>query len=645
MHAGNPSGVTAGFIDDAILDWVEVDSPSGLGKTVYFTPATTEGNQYWVAYCDGVLQEIRWVKNYNPLNPVYNVFNFVFDPTKDRHSLSLTPISADWNNVNELTLYDDDVNFESDKGNTVEITFNAVIEEIEAYNDLQSFNSWVLTGLTRWENVARYSKTEGRLDIRVITYPTDGLRYIFLYNGKSAVAYGTQTLNTDGTVDEFLATGGTEVGELITLTEVNESGVNGFVRFEYKQDLVDSDSSFMVCRWAKKYELHVGETSNFVFPRTPEKTVTDDGASNAFTGYVPNLAAGIYYYLIRTVSDTNVTSTNEVHMGEIEIATAPEPATDLSVVSEEKDYTTHGDLGQLTNWVINGLDLGVNCQKISGIEYRLNVTFTAIGPIRTLYLFNDDVLVASGWRSGDGNLTFTEQGSSGISGTVDVVFTTELALGSAYVEIDLTTVISFQASTTAGVHYHIHDSVFLDEPVRYDESIATLTGTGVISYTLPELSFESTAQLLTGFRRVAVEVHNADHTSDGHKNQIRINYLDGRLNMAPNIPGNQLVYVTGLSVCYNYTYSDYMEEIAPSRIEIWAENNDVNQEAFLVGTAVFTSNSGSIIGTVFETGWYRFIIYAVSSSNTYSKSKFSVPIYCSDFIPSVPDGVTAKVRA
>ena len=94
----------------------------------------------------------------------------------------------------------------------------------------------------------------------------------------------------------------------------------------------------------------------------------------------------------------------------------------------------YGDLGQLSGWTITGLARGSNCFKSGpGTQYRLNLSFGNVAGVRLLYLFNGNLLVASGYRTGDGVLPFTEQNSSGISGSVSVTYASDLTLGTAYV--------------------------------------------------------------------------------------------------------------------------------------------------------------------------------------------------------------------
>ena len=193
--------------------------------------------------------------------------------------------------------------------------------------------------------------------------------------------------------------------------------------------------------------------------------------------------------------------------------------------------------------------------------------------------------------------------------------------------------------------------MFIDEPVIFDESIAILTGTGVITYELPALDYSASQTRLTGYRRIAVETHNSSHVSDGHRNQLRIGYNNGKLNMTPNEPTFELSSKDGLTVTFNYMINDHLQETVPDKFEIWAEYEDKNQEAFKAGellTPVIGTglSYGSIVATVPSEGWYRFIVYAVSSTFTYSKNTlFSDPVFLTAAIPVEPGNVSARIRA
>lgn len=80
--------------------------------------------------------------------------------------------------------------------------------------------------------------------------------------------------------------------------------------------------------------------------------------------------------------------------------------------------------GQLSNWSLYGLDLGVNTDE----DGKLYVELSDLGGTREVLLYSDSaksLLVAEGTRLGDGTVTLAEVASSGLSGSVRVDYTSD----------------------------------------------------------------------------------------------------------------------------------------------------------------------------------------------------------------------------
>lgn len=91
---------------------------------------------------------------------------------------------------------------------------------------------------------------------------------------------------------------------------------------------------------------------------------------------------------------------------------------------------------QLSNWSLTGISRVSNTRPGDGpTERRLDVELVKSGTTRTVTLSVNGLPVASGYRTGDGTINLTELNASGISGSVDVVWAADIALGDAFVGI------------------------------------------------------------------------------------------------------------------------------------------------------------------------------------------------------------------
>jgi len=96
---------------------------------------------------------------------------------------------------------------------------------------------------------------------------------------------------------------------------------------------------------------------------------------------------------------------------------------------------SYGDTSQLASWSLSGLRRYTTGSQVGNLNTRvkLDLELTNSGSTRTLNIYTaENLLIATGSRSGDGVITLSEQNDSGLSGSVTVTFTTNITLGTAY---------------------------------------------------------------------------------------------------------------------------------------------------------------------------------------------------------------------
>lgn len=89
----------------------------------------------------------------------------------------------------------------------------------------------------------------------------------------------------------------------------------------------------------------------------------------------------------------------------------------------------YDDDDQLTAWTLMGLERFTNSNRVDGIptQARLEIVLATSGGVHTLTLYAGNQAVASGSRTGDGAIAITELNDSGISGSVTLTYTNDLA--------------------------------------------------------------------------------------------------------------------------------------------------------------------------------------------------------------------------
>lgn len=222
---------------------------------------------------EGVIQEFRG--------------NFEADGTK--HTINLIP-QGGW--PDDIDPTPQVLPFFTGRLDRFKLSFAPVLEFF-SYGETSQLSSWTLTGLNRFTNCMSDD-----------TRPTWGKLLVTIAN--AAGVYTVELLMDDGTV---IATGTRTGNGVITLEEVDDSGVSGSVTITYSG--VITSGAYVVCRWPQSYKLHY-RTSSFSggdFPRTAEATVYDDGHSNVFEYRSGSLSTGTYYVVVHQVDDCGNEST------------------------------------------------------------------------------------------------------------------------------------------------------------------------------------------------------------------------------------------------------------------------------------------------------------------------------------------------
>jgi hypothetical protein len=308
MMAGDPSSVPAGDNEDMFLTFTVDDDSTSLGARIQLAMATGYGDQYVAIISDAEVRQILWMAEGEPWEGWIG-----YNPARSLHAVSAHPL-GDWNTLTDLDITYESRLFFSDKGVSVVLEWDAVIESLTAYDDDNQLSGWSLTGLQRGKNCSAVQNvpTQGRIDIEITT--VGGTHTVTLSNGGVDVAEGSRT--GDGA---------------ITLAEKNSSGVSGSVTIAYANDLALADAAYLGIRWAAGYYVHCA--TSLSFPRTEEAYVYDDGIANRFSATIKDLAAGTYSYVIQAYTDTGVVGTNTSVIGTVAVPGPPDPPGAISYVS------------------------------------------------------------------------------------------------------------------------------------------------------------------------------------------------------------------------------------------------------------------------------------------------------------------------
>lgn len=147
----------------------------------------------------------------------------------------------------------------------------------------------VVAGALRGVNTARVDDlaSRGRLHYTILTVGTT--HFVRWWNDGVLVAEGSRVGNG-----------------AVVCAEIDESGLSVACTLTYTADVLP-DVAWLDVRWPQSYQIHYS-TGALTYPRTPEATLTDDGATS-FQFLTPVLAAGSYNYNVLQVDDDGVLQT------------------------------------------------------------------------------------------------------------------------------------------------------------------------------------------------------------------------------------------------------------------------------------------------------------------------------------------------
>lgn len=298
-----------------LLDYDVEDGGDGLSCTITVLPADGYGDQFWgVVVAERVMEIIYLPEDVTTkIDVVYPELGLDVVP------VDLVPL-GDWPDDYDVDLAYQQRDFVSDKSKLIQVEWDAVIEELEAYGDNGQLSNWSFPAdsVQRFRNCRAVDgqATQGEIDV-VLT---------------DAAGTRTVSLQLD---DRVLASGSRSGDGSVTLTEQNDSGLSGTVDVTYTADLA-LGSAFMRVRWAKVYEIHI-DTAALSFPRTAEYEANDTGLANRLAKQM-ELTAGTYNYLVRAESDTGIDSTNTASQ-QIVVTGRPDAPGEISLQSPPGDWS------------------------------------------------------------------------------------------------------------------------------------------------------------------------------------------------------------------------------------------------------------------------------------------------------------------
>lgn len=97
-----------------------------------------------------------------------------------------------------------------------------------------------------------------------------------------------------------------------------------------------------------------------------------------------------------------------------------------------EDVKAYGDSGQFSSWSISGLQRWGTVRRANGgqnkTEACLDLSMSTAASVHTVSLSLNGYLVAQGARTGNGSVTLSAQNNSGVSGTVALTYSADIAL-------------------------------------------------------------------------------------------------------------------------------------------------------------------------------------------------------------------------
>jgi hypothetical protein len=353
MPIGSPITVPPGDPEDFLVIFDVKDFEDGLGAKCILQAAPDYGEMYYVVVCDGMPQAVVYLKEGIP-----KTSTIIYDAKKSTHAVSIVCL-GEWDTIpaNTNVVIQQDY-FTVDKGLYLRVTFDATIEQ-DSYDDLEQLSSWNLTGLERFLNCLPVSSARTQLDINILLISDGSVRTLTLFVKGQIVATGSIT-GTTGT---------------ITLTEANDSGLNGTVALAYTADLEAGIATFRA-RYSRQYKIFVDSVL--------DKTINENGRANEIGVLLGPLSGGNHSITVRSVSDTGIEGTLSAPIN-VTIPSRPNPPQVPYYVSGDYSNTlirwqgsTNAGIHKVYDSALNyPTDLDTAVQTTSGIGL-LSATLPAI---------------------------------------------------------------------------------------------------------------------------------------------------------------------------------------------------------------------------------------------------------------------------
>lgn len=319
-----PGGVTTqapGDTADMILDF-KADAVAGSNLRMKVLPAGLYRGRNYAKYVNGIFTgEVTPAPLLEPFQAISSL-----TPGTQIGSVFIED-AGDWMDFDD----DDDPSGSAElqdelTAQRVLVRWNTSYTQTAVDGDTQ-LSAITITGAKRGVNVApdTFRATRGTLSYSITT--TGTTRIVRWWADNTLVAEGSRT--GDG---------------VVTCEEINGSGLSIRCTLAYSADLQQGIATIQL-RWPASYQIHYS-TSALTFPRTPEATIKDNGA----TGYLyltPVLAGGTYNYNVLTVDDEGVKQATSFIVTEPQtLRSAPASPTGLSVSGTAAALTVSWAVGE-----------------------------------------------------------------------------------------------------------------------------------------------------------------------------------------------------------------------------------------------------------------------------------------------------------
>lgn len=311
MYNGLANSCPSGMAEDCLLVRDVIDFGDGTGALVRLQAMTGYGDLYWGIVCAGRVILVVFLPEGQ-----LKEFTLYYDQGFSEQAVSIVP-NGGWPDDSGIDLTVQQQFYILDKANVVEVDFDCVIEVLSAFGDAAQFSGWSLSGLRRNYNSRATDKTT-QFQIDIVLTNVAGTYTVSLQLGSLVIASGTIVGNG-----------------VVTLTAQNGSGLSGTVTLTFS-GVLSLGAAYVQARWAAQYEVHCAPT--LTFPRSPEAVVTDPGLANRLMGRV-TAAPGNNSFLVRAITDTQVTGTNTAAAGTIATPGRPAPPTALALQSSPGNWT------------------------------------------------------------------------------------------------------------------------------------------------------------------------------------------------------------------------------------------------------------------------------------------------------------------